>query len=760
MPALPACLRSLPPSRFEAMVFGGMLLAAAPDLAAQSADWRPVAGPSSRMAMTFDVARGRMLGFGGGTERAGVGVTLDETWEWDGSAWLERTPASSPPPRRDASLAYDLARGRAVLFGGAASGGPLFDTWEWDGSAWHDRTPAVGPRPSVGQALAYDWTRSRTVCVGATSSTTIETWEWDGSSWTQRPTPNAPPWRSTISIAYDVIRNRTVLFGGLGNFGALGDTWEWDGNTWIARVPAVSPPPRYGHRLAYDFARARTVLYHGWSPPSAGLTDVWEWDGVTWTHSVPLLAPPSAEDVATACDLNGRMVAFSSIHYAEMGSQTWHWDGATWSLRNEMPEPNGRTAFGLAHDPARQRTVLFGGRGTAIHMGETLEFDGFAWRRMQPALSPSPREGPALAHDGVRARTLLFGGYDNSGPCRDTWEWDGAVWTARAPATLPPARSNHMLVTDTTRNRIVMFGGNVASFGPLLADTWEWDGNDWTQRQPAASPPARSNAGIAFDAQRGRTVMFGGYATIITALGLADTWEWDGTNWSRVVTANNPGVRAVAAMAWHPGLGRTVLFSGWTPSGPPVADTWEFDGVDWRPATPAHQPMAQFGAGLVAVPERNGMLFLSGHTASIETWDYRATCSVLGGGCPGSSGVPVLEATSLLRVGGAFTVTLSNLPPSSVAAAIAGGLSTTAWALGALPAQLAPFGLTGCTLYVSPDVLTFLPAVAGRSSMTVQVPTNAALVGLAFHQQGLALEPGVNPAGAIVSNAISMVVGP
>ena len=56
--------------------------------------------------------------------------------------------------------------------------------------------------------------------------------------------------------------------------------------------------------------------------------------------------------------------------------------------------------------------------------------------------------------------------------------------------------------------------------------------------------------------------------------------------------------------------------------------------------------------------------------------------------------------------------------------------------------------------------LTFLPVVAGQSAMTLLVPTNASLVGLAFHQQGLALEPGVNPAGAVVSNAISAIVGP
>src|SRR5262249_5957183 len=50
-------------------------------------------------------------------------------------------------------------------------------------------------------------------------------------------------------------------------------------------------------------------------------------------------------------------------------------------------------------------------------------------------------------------------------------------------------------------------------------DTWEWDGIDWTQRAPASSPPARSGHVLAFDASRGRTVLFGSSS-------FGDTWEY------------------------------------------------------------------------------------------------------------------------------------------------------------------------------------------------------------------------------------------
>ena len=38
-------------------------------------------------ALAFDAARGRTVLFGGGN---GAGATFDDTWEWDGSTWIER----------------------------------------------------------------------------------------------------------------------------------------------------------------------------------------------------------------------------------------------------------------------------------------------------------------------------------------------------------------------------------------------------------------------------------------------------------------------------------------------------------------------------------------------------------------------------------------------------------------------------------------------------------------------------------------------
>ena len=96
--------------------------------------------------MAFDANRNRIVLFGGFD-----GLTqLQDTWEWDGTAWLQRTPADLPPARQDAAFAHDSARGRTVLFsglGGSCNG--LDDLWEWDGTDWHPGPAAADSADSA-----------------------------------------------------------------------------------------------------------------------------------------------------------------------------------------------------------------------------------------------------------------------------------------------------------------------------------------------------------------------------------------------------------------------------------------------------------------------------------------------------------------------------------------------------------------------------------------------------------------------------------
>jgi hypothetical protein len=80
---------------------------------------------------------------------------------------------------------------------------------------------------------------------------------------------------------------------------------------------------------------------------------------------------------------------------------------------------------------------------------------------------------------------------------------------------------------DKATGTVVLFGGYMGSAptGHYLADTWTWNGKTWTQQHPAASPSARDEADMAYDAATRSVVLFGGFANIGRG-DLVDTWTW------------------------------------------------------------------------------------------------------------------------------------------------------------------------------------------------------------------------------------------
>jgi galactose oxidase-like protein len=97
---------------------------------------------------------------------------------------------------------------------------------------------------------------------------------------------------------------------------------------------------------------------------------------------------------------------------------------------------------------------------------------------------------------------VLFGGDSlRSGRFRDTWEWDGENWTQVADIGPSPRRECAM-VYDGVRQNIILFGG--VGEERRLGDTWEWDGQDWTQVDDRGPSPGAAHA-LVFDAVRKRT---------------------------------------------------------------------------------------------------------------------------------------------------------------------------------------------------------------------------------------------------------------
>lgn len=237
---------------------------------------QPVLAPSPRAdaVATFDWVRGEPLLFGGATS----GQYLADLWAWTGTDWQLRSASGGPPPRASAGFGFDLVRGVAVVFGGIS--GSLFtpgslrnDTWEWNGTTWSQRTPTSPPGPREGAAMAFDVARGRMVLFGGRIGTGAsdqlgDTWEWDGQQWTPMQPLTAPPALLQPSMGYEFQTGLCVLAGTQlsGNpVQASYQLWGWNGAMW---APITSSTVASGICLS-DQQRGRFL--------AAGDNGLWSW---------------------------------------------------------------------------------------------------------------------------------------------------------------------------------------------------------------------------------------------------------------------------------------------------------------------------------------------------------------------------------------------------------------------------------------------------------------------------------------------------
>jgi hypothetical protein len=355
-------------------------------------------------------------------------------------------------------------------------------------------------------------------------------------------------------------------------------------------------------------------------------------------------------------------------------------DVNSWELHAPGLRPAARAGGTAAFHVTRGRCVLFGGASPAL-LGDTWEWDGTNWSQPGPGNSPSARAFSATAYDSARQRVVLFGGTTGGGSVNDTWEWDGTAWLQRAPATSPPARRDHALAFDSARGRTVLFGGHAGSPGSPLGDTWEWDGTQWQQKLPALAPAPRSGHALAYDALRGRVVLFGGRDSALTSMG--DTWEWDGTSWVQPTVTGAPAARHGHGLAYHSAQQRVLLCGGILQTGG-VCDLWEFDGSLWRRRHPCMAPGARRAHAFTYDSLRGrpvlfgGIRDLSGTFWYGDTWTWTST--------------PNAIAINDISIGQDFLPTLGNainVPAQSWVGVAYSVTSTTTGGTGAVGAEVA-----------------------------------------------------------------------
>jgi cysteine-rich repeat protein len=554
--------------------------------------------PGSRFdaAMVFDSIRNRLVLFGGqgdGCFDANQGSSgCNDTWEFDGSLWRRIAVTQSPSSRSSSSLAFDSVRQKVVLFGGqgsASSAFELFDeTWEYDGTTWLKRTPALKPPAREDSTMVYDSVRRKTVLFGGVTSSGYlgDTWEWDGTSWTQRTLAVAPPARQAASMTFDSTRSKVVLFGGFGQ-GVRSDTWEYDGG-WKQLSPLQLPPARYRHKIAFDTARNKIVLVGGVNGEEEPFGDVWDLVCIdvdcntrSWTVRNPPTKPPPRYGHAVAYDsFRGRAVMIGGVGTlngtAGRFNDTWEFSDSRWRAQPTTVSPLKIDGHAMAFDSIRAKMVLFGGfsvvNGVFTAVAETWEYDGTNWQRIATIGSPSKRSGAMIAFDAVRSRIVLFGGFGGSS-LDDTWEYDGVSWVEQQPSNHPPAFSGAAMVFDPIINRIVLTSA---------AETWTYDGTMWTKLMESATvPDPRERFAAAYVPSLRAMVITGGFSRLSSGDRKSDTWQLSSGIWSQRAVSTSLPPRGSPAIAFDAKAGRLVMFGGL--GNGYLGDTWVYSFASSSP---------------------------------------------------------------------------------------------------------------------------------------------------------------------------------
>jgi hypothetical protein len=260
---------------------------------------------------------------------------------------------------------------------------------------------------------------------------------------------------------------------------------------------------------------------------------------------------------------------------AQAPLELWSWDGSSWRLLSRDGPP-WRNFAGTAYDSDRGVLIVHGGlQSGGEHLDETWEWDGQSWQRFDAgAGGPGGREGAGLAYDPVRKVTVLYGGGDGDEVQSDTWLWNGSTWR-RLDVVAPPPRFASFMEFDPVRGAVVLYGGHSVAGGPIaLADTWLWDGTAWLSVDTDSPPGPRVNAPATFHTGLGQLLMVGGGDGEST---LDDIWAWDGTAWTRIAENALPPRQAVG-LAYDANRDVVVLTGGLDRPGTPdrYQDVWEW----------------------------------------------------------------------------------------------------------------------------------------------------------------------------------------
>lgn len=136
---------------------------------------------------------------------------------------------------------------------------------------------------------------------------------------------------------------------------------------------------------------------------------------------------------------------------------------------------------------------------------------------------------------------------------------------------------------------------------------------------------------------------------------------------------------------------------------------------------------------------------------AIHTILPMAAWSVVGAGCPGSAGIPMVTLDASPLLGRFSNFQLTNLPFGLGIVAIGAPLP--------FGIDLGMLGAPGCAMHTTLDMTALVLGSGTAATFSLGIPNDTALLGADFASQSASLDPMANAFGWTVSNAIRATIG-
>ena len=249
-------------------------------------------------------------------------------------------------------------------------------------------------------------------------------------------------------------------------------------------------------------------------------------------------------------------------------------------------------------------------------------WNGTQWQKFAEGGPPGRILGGA-AYDEKRNMLVLYGGRPvDLGKCsQETWEWDGQTWTQKDAQ--PPTACDHVrMVYDAASGESILFSGLDVSEN-AVNETWSWDGNEW-KLLSEVGPESRGHFGFVYDPSHEQALLYGGYTSTVTD----EFWAWKDGSWQEV-NFPGPGSLSHFGMTYDTDENALYIFGGATSTSTfsSLTDkTWVLSEGNWRELNLDASPSERGAAAMGYDPVRKRIVLYGGFDASRnnfeDTWEW------------------------------------------------------------------------------------------------------------------------------------------